>query len=187
MATYKLLEKELGACLLTRADDWRAGGLTPARMQTTTCVRYNGGAGLTAHRTQALLRAGEQRFRVRKMTLVAMLAPALAIFYFLDLGPQALCTIVGYAYPAVASMRAIESSSKADDTMWLTYWTMFASMRILESFLFEWLVATFPFYWAFKLGFLVWMQSPQTKGAIFMYSHMLSPFLKTHAVVPMKD
>ncbi len=42
--------------------------------------------------------------------------------------------IVGFVYPAYASFKAIESPDKHDDTMWLTYWVVFAVFSIAETF-----------------------------------------------------
>lgn len=45
-----------------------------------------------------------------------------------------MCNIIGVIYPAYVSIKAIESSSKADDTKWLTYWVMYAVFSIIEFF-----------------------------------------------------
>ena len=35
-----------------------------------------------------------------------------------------------------------------------------------------------PFYYAFKLAFLLWAMLPQTRGAMFLYDNFLKDFLK---------
>uniref|UniRef100_A0A090X9U1 Receptor expression-enhancing protein n=1 Tax=Ixodes ricinus TaxID=34613 RepID=A0A090X9U1_IXORI len=47
---------------------------------------------------------------------------------------QLLCNLVGFAIPAYASMRAIESTTKSDDTKWLTYWVVFACFSCVDFF-----------------------------------------------------
>lgn len=55
-------------------------------------------------------------------------------------------------YPAYASMKAIESPQKDDDTKWLTYWVSFAAFSIIEYFA-DMLVYWVPFYWLLKVNF----------------------------------
>lgn len=45
-----------------------------------------------------------------------------------------LTLAIGIVYPAYMSFKAIESSTKEDDTQWLTYWVVFASFSVLEIF-----------------------------------------------------
>ena len=42
--------------------------------------------------------------------------------------------IIAVAYPMYASFKAVESTNKADDTQWLTYWVVYACFTILECF-----------------------------------------------------
>ena len=91
-------------------------------------------------------------------------------------GGNALANIVGFVYPLFASFRAIETSSKDDDTQWLTYWVIYSLFSLTESLtdlLFNWI----PLYALFKSLFLVWCYHPQYKGASFVYSNLLKPLL----------
>jgi len=47
-------------------------------------------------------------------------------------------------------------------------------IEVFTDFLLYWI----PFYYAFKLAFLLWMMLPQTKGAKFLYDSFLKDFLK---------
>jgi receptor expression-enhancing protein 5/6 len=47
-------------------------------------------------------------------------------------------------------------------------------MEVFIDFLVYWI----PFYYAFKLAFLLWAMLPQTKGAKFLYDSFLKDFLK---------
>lgn len=57
------------------------------------------------------------------------------------------------------------------------YWVIFSFFQIIEVFI-DFLVYFIPFYYAFKLAFLLWLMLPQTKGAAFLYDAVLKDFLK---------
>lgn len=46
---------------------------------------------------------------------------------------QPLSGLIGYALPAYFSMQALESPGATDDQQWLTYWTVFSTLTVLES------------------------------------------------------
>lgn len=63
---------------------------------------------------------------------------------------QLISNTVGFVFPAYMSMTAIETSSKEDDTKWLTYWVVFSFFSTLDyfsNFLTSWL----PLYWLLKV------------------------------------
>jgi len=80
-------------------------------------------------------------------------------------------------YPAYKSFEAIESKSASDDTQWLIYWVVYAFFSIIEVFA-EFLLYWIPFYYAFKMAFLLWAMLPQTRGAKYLYDAFLKDFLK---------
>jgi receptor expression-enhancing protein 5/6 len=99
------------------------------------------------------------------------------ILIFFGVGAGVLCSIVGFLYPSFKSFEAIESKNKGDDIQWLVYWVVFAFFSLIESFI-DFLLYWIPFYYAFKLAFLLWAMLPQTKGAKFLYDSFLKDFLK---------
>jgi hypothetical protein len=61
-----------------------------------------------------------------------------------------LCNFIGFVYPALESIKAIESRNKDDDTKWLTYWVVYAYLSTIEFFS-DILLSWFPFYWLAKV------------------------------------
>jgi receptor expression-enhancing protein 5/6 len=96
---------------------------------------------------------------------------------FFGVAAGTLCVIVGFLYPAFQSFKAIENKNKGDDILWLVYWVLFAFFSLIETFQ-EFILYWIPFYYAFKLAFLLWAMLPQTKGAKFLYDSFLKDFLK---------
>ena len=115
--------------------------------------------------------------KVPKEYIVVGTLALFAIGTVLAVGVGSLTSIVGFVYPAFKSFQAIETKSKGDDTQWLVYWVIFAFFTIAETFV-DYLLYWIPFYYAFKLAFLLWCMLPQTKGAKFLYDSFLKDFLK---------
>jgi len=90
-----------------------------------------------------------------------------------------ICNLVGFVYPAYASIHSLESHDSTDDTKWLTYWVVFAFFSNVEFFsdiIFSW----FPFYWLAKVVFLIWCFLPITNnGSMVIYHRLIRPvFIK---------
>lgn len=88
--------------------------------------------------------------------------------------------LLGFLYPAYASVKAIESSNKDDDTQWLTYWVVYAGFNIVEFFS-DIFLGWFPLYFLFKCAFLGWCMAPFSwNGSNFLYTKFIAPFVLKH-------
>eukprot|EP01039_Chlorochromonas_danica_P010539 gene10539-11676_t len=84
--------------------------------------------------------------------------------------------LVGYVYPLYASIKAIESPEKDDDTLLLTYWLIFTLFKVVEGLLGV-LFSSIPYFFFMKAAFLVYCFHPKTRGAELIYKTALQPYL----------
>ncbi|EFJ51912.1 hypothetical protein VOLCADRAFT_103098 [Volvox carteri f. nagariensis] len=90
-----------------------------------------------------------------------------------------ICLFTELLYPTYCSLKAIQSTSKIDDTQWLTYWVVYAIFSTMEGvgkFFLGWI----PLYYEIKLLFVIWMIAPQTQGARKIYEDHIVPMLKKY-------
>lgn len=95
---------------------------------------------------------------------------------FLNVGGigQLLTNIAGFAVPGYYSIVALKSATKDDDTQLLTYWVVFAFLNVVE-FWSKAILFWVPFYFLFKLVFLLYIGIPATGGATIVYQHLVGP------------
>ncbi|KAL7546810.1 hypothetical protein ACHAWF_010146 [Thalassiosira exigua] len=138
--------------------------------------RVVGRARTPSHRTSLL---EQERLNVPKEYLALGGGSALLIVVFFGFSAGLLCSIVGFLYPAFKSMYALEHQNKGEVTQWLIYWVVYSFFAIIEVFI-DVLLYWIPFYYAFKVAFLLWAMLPQTRGAKFLYDSFLKDFLKSN-------
>lgn len=117
----------------------------------------------------------ESKLNVKRGMVVAGLMAFLALYLVVGYGAQFLSNLIGFIYPAYASIRAIESPETGDDTKWLTYWVVFALFATFEypiEFILKWI----PFYFLIKCLFFAWCFMPVLNGSSTIYKVIIRPF-----------
>jgi len=129
-----------------------------------------------------------QRLQVAPV-VVGMGFLLLAITFLLyGIGGQLVCTVFGVAYPAFESFKAVEEFANIKDSeeiyrkaagmqFWLTYWIVLAAITSFECLVY-YVVVWIPFYYPLKLGTLLFLYAPHTRGANRVYHWFVSPVLK---------
>ncbi|KIM32958.1 hypothetical protein M408DRAFT_189793 [Serendipita vermifera MAFF 305830] len=119
----------------------------------------------------------EQRTQVPKTFLVLGAVGLASILIFINALAAPVSNLVGWLLPAYLSFKAIETKGTDDDIQWLTYWVVFGFFNFLESIALRPVLYYFPFYYAFKTLFVLWLQLPATKGARTLYINVLRPVM----------
>lgn len=87
-----------------------------------------------------------------------------------------ITNLIGTIYPAYWTMKSIESQND-DDKYWLTYWVVFAFFSLVDVFS-GFLMKLIPFYFIFKIIFLVWLFMPNTQGCYYIYYFVIVKLFK---------
>ncbi|GAB7322953.1 hypothetical protein MBLNU13_g05488t2 [Cladosporium sp. NU13] len=119
----------------------------------------------------------EQQTNVPKVYVVLGLGALYFFLIFFNIAGEFLVNTAGFVIPAYYSLQALFTSSKSDDTQWLTlrpqYWVTYAFLTVVESAINA--VYWFPFYYVFKFVLVLWMALPQTGGAQIIFRSLLQP------------
>merc|ERR1711892_949464 len=93
-------------------------------------------------------------------------------------------TLVGVAYPAFASLKAVLSDSPESSVAWLRYWVVlgvFSVVELLLDPLVNPLKYSFPTYLILKCLFLAWCMAPvEWNGSDIIFNNLLFPMFKEH-------
>uniref|UniRef100_A0A1I7YGX4 Receptor expression-enhancing protein n=1 Tax=Steinernema glaseri TaxID=37863 RepID=A0A1I7YGX4_9BILA len=148
-----------------------------------------------------LFEAVEKNIQCKREQFVYGVGGLLGLYLMFGSLPALVCNLIGFGYPAYASVKAVRTSTKDDDTRWLIYWTVFAFFTLIDAvrtstkdddtrWLIYWTVFAFftlidvfaegimgvlPVYWLLKALFLIYLYLPATNGAIKLYKSIVDP------------
>jgi len=119
----------------------------------------------------------EQKTKVKRDQIALGLLGLVAVYLAFGWGNDFLCNLIGFVYPAYASLLAIEASATTTDTKWLVYWVVYATFGFVE-YLASNFVRTLLFYWLGKCLFLLWlMPAGPSGGSNVLYQRLIRPLL----------
>ena len=121
------------------------------------------------------MKASEKTKVEKEIIFVVALAVLFLLVFFIT-GGDVIIDIIGFAYPFYMSLKAIETEATDDDKQWLTYWIVFVLFKLVENIA-DVLVSFIPFYFFFKVGFLVWACHPSFKGATLVYDLVFKSYI----------
>ena len=119
---------------------------------------------------------GAQKVGVNPGLLLAAVGIVLILILMVVLGWTILITFITVLYPTVHSIRAIESSGKSDDKVWLTYWMVFGLINVAETF-FGFVFACIPYWDWLRAVVFIWLLLPQFNGSKVIYDTVIRKLL----------
>lgn len=121
----------------------------------------------------------EEKTKVNAEYFVVAAGLIIAGLLFNGLGAKFISNVIGFTYPVYASLRAIETEDKNDDTQWLVYWVVFAAFCLIENFI-GFIQYWISFYYPLKVSFLLWCMIPTYNGANVVYQNVIKPAFDKH-------
>ncbi|KAH6591053.1 hypothetical protein BASA50_009053 [Batrachochytrium salamandrivorans] len=88
--------------------------------------------------------------------------------------PHWVSTCIGVLYPIWCSIRAIENPREDDDERWLTYWSVYGLLTMLDHRA-GWIQKRLKTYHVPKIVLLIWLA--RYNGSLTVYRHILRPLM----------
>ena len=121
----------------------------------------------------------EEKIKVGRKYIATAVA-VLLVWLALGLLAPLVVNIVAFTYPAIQSIKSLESQNAEGAHKWLTYWIVYGCFSVSEFFV-DFFLSWFPMYFIGKMAFLVWCMAPiDFNGSDVIYRCAILPFFIQH-------
>ena len=117
----------------------------------------------------------QEKTGVKGIYVVILLVICVFLVY-LNIFDTVITNLLGTLYPAFWTIKSIENDDLAEQKNWLTYWAVFGSFVLIDMFS-PVIVKIIPFYFVFKIVFLIMLFMPGSKVGPFIYGILVKKIL----------
>ena len=117
----------------------------------------------------------ERRTGIKGIYVVIALIICVILVYK-NIFDTVITNLVGTLYPAFWTIKCIEKGNAKEQNFWLTYWAVFGSFVLIDMFS-PVIVKIIPFYFVFKIIFLIMLFMPGSKVGPFIYGILVKKIL----------
>jgi receptor expression-enhancing protein 5/6 len=117
----------------------------------------------------------QEKTGVKGIYVVILLVICVFLVY-LNIFDTVITNLLGTLYPAFWTIKSIENDDLAEQKNWLTYWAVFGSFVLIDMFS-PVIVKIIPFYFVFKIIFLIMLFMPGSKVGPFIYDILVKKIL----------
>jgi len=112
--------------------------------------------------------------------IYVVIALILSVFFvYLNVFDTIITNLVGTLYPAFWTIKSIETNNLKDQKNWLTYWAVFGFFILVDMFS-PIIIKFIPFYFVFKIIFLIWLFMPGSSGCTIIYNLVVKKILRKY-------
>ena len=117
----------------------------------------------------------QEKTGVKGIYVVILLVICVFLVY-LNIFDTVITNLLGTLYPAFWTIKSIENDDLEEQKSWLTYWAVFGSFVLIDMFS-PVIVKIIPFYFVFKIVFLIMLFMPGSKVGPFIYGILVKKIL----------
>jgi len=117
----------------------------------------------------------QEKTGVKGIYVVILLIICVFLVY-LNIFDTVITNLLGTLYPAFWTIKSIENDDLEEQKNWLTYWAVFGSFVLIDMFS-PVIVKIIPFYFVFKIIFLIMLFMPGSKVGPFIYGILVKKIL----------
>ena len=117
----------------------------------------------------------QEKTGVKGIYVVILLVICVFLVY-LNIFDTVITNLLGTLYPAFWTIKSIENDDLKEQKNWLTYWAVFGSFVLIDMFS-PVIVKIIPFYFVFKIIFLIMLFMPGSQVGPFIYGILVKKIL----------